>query len=170
MLVGDLADAVPVRAVATEVGDHDPLGLRTDHLGDALGIDLVGVGLDVDQHGDDARLHQRGEVGREAQDRCDDLVARLAVEQVDGQAQGGRPRVHHHPVLLGQQLGDLALELGHPFAQVEGGRAQDLHDGLDLLLVVNRSALWNPSRRHGVILAEGPPPCRGRPFAGRTLF
>jgi hypothetical protein len=108
MTVGDLADAIPVGTVADEIGREDRARARRDHLLDAVHVDLERVGLHVDESGDDPRLHQRRHVGRERHDRRDHLVAGLAADQVDREPDRGRPRVHHHAVLLGEQLRDRA--------------------------------------------------------------
>ena len=110
--VGDGADGVPVGAVADEVRREDRLGARADHLLDLVDVDLVRVGLDVDERGHDAVAHERRDVARERQRRRDHLVAGLAAEQVDRQPQRRRAGVHHHAVRLGQQLGAAPLELG----------------------------------------------------------
>ena len=86
--VGQLPDAVPVGDVADEVrGEDRPAPVR-HHGFDAVGVDLVRGGVDVDEGGHDAGVHERGHVGAEGEGGGDDLVARLELEQVDRQAQG----------------------------------------------------------------------------------
>ena len=111
--IGDGADGVPVGAVADEVGREDRLRARADHRLDAVDVDLQRVGLDVDERGDDAVAHERRDVARERERRRDHLVAGLAAEQVDGEPQRRRAAVHHHRVLLGEQLRAAPLELRH---------------------------------------------------------
>ena len=60
-----------------EVRGEDRLRARPDHLLDARRVDLVRVGLDVDEHGHDPRLHHRRDVGGERERGRDDLVAGL---------------------------------------------------------------------------------------------
>ena len=119
MRVGNGADPVPVGAVADEVRREDGFGAGPDHRLDAVDVDLEGVGLDVDEDGDDARSHQRGDVARERERRRDDLVAGLAPQQLDGEAECGRSRVDHDAVALREQLGAAPLELGDVGSQVE---------------------------------------------------
>ena len=147
MRVGDLPDAVPVGDVADEVGREDRPRPGADHLLDAVHVDLVRVRLHVDEGGHDPRLHERGHIGRERHHRRDDLVAGREVEQVDRQTQCRRPRVDHHAVLFGEQLGDPVLEAAHMIADREIGLAQRRDHGVDLAFVVDGAGIRQPPPR-----------------------
>ena len=70
-------------------------------------------------------------------------------EQVDGQPQRRRPAVHHHRVLLGEQLGAPPLELGDlgPDGETPGA-LQDRDDGVDLALVVDGAGFGDGGIAH----------------------
>ena len=132
--VGDVANHVPVRAVADQVGGEDRLRARAHHLLDAAHVDLVAGLVHVDEGRHHARPHHGGDVGREGEHRGDDLVAGLQVEEVEGEVDGGGTGVHHHAVALGHQLGHPRLELAHLVADHESAVLQEVDDGVDLLL------------------------------------
>ena len=150
--VGDLPDAVPVGDVADEVRREDRPGPRSDHLLDAVHIDLVRVRLDVDERGHDPRLHERRDIGGERHHRGDDLVTGRQIEQVDRQAQRRRTRVDHHAVTLGEQLGDPVFEVADTLADSEVGLAQRRDYGVDLAFVMDGARVGQPPplrpRRH----------------------
>ena len=139
MRVGDGADAVPVGAVADEVGGEDRLGAGREHRLDGVDVDVVGVGLHVDERGHDAGAHERCDVGGEGDRGGDHLVAGLAPEQLDREVQRGGTRVAHDPVPLAEVLGHALLERLHVLADAQRRRtaAQNFDDGLDLLLAVH---------------------------------
>ena len=68
--VGDRADGVPVGAVAHRLGARIALVRGPIIAAMLVDVDLVGVGVDVDEHRDDARLHHRRDVGRERERRA----------------------------------------------------------------------------------------------------
>ena len=88
MSFGDLDDRIPVGNVAHEVRDEHALRSGGDHRFDLCHVDLQRVGFDVDERRHDPRLHERRDVGGEGECGGDHLVARLAVEQVDGKTEG----------------------------------------------------------------------------------
>ena len=104
--VGDRADAIPVGDVADQVRDEDRPGARADHRLDRVDVDVVGVGLDVDEHRDESGAHDRRDVGRERDRGGDDLVAGLESEQLDREVQRRRPRVAHDAAAFAEELGD----------------------------------------------------------------
>ena len=58
-------------------GHQDRLGARADHRLDRVDVDVVGVGLDVDEHRHEPGPDDRRDVGGERHRRGDDLVAGL---------------------------------------------------------------------------------------------
>ena len=54
VLVGDRSDLIPVGAISAEVGCEDGFCVGSDHGNDLCGIDLVGVGFNVDEDGNDS--------------------------------------------------------------------------------------------------------------------
>ena len=110
--VGNGADGVPIRAVATQIRGEDRLGTRPDHGLDASVVKLVCISGDIHKDGYQTRLHHGGYVGGERQRRGDDLVASLKLEKIHRYAQSRRAAVDHESVLLGQ-------ERGGPFAQTQ---------------------------------------------------
>jgi hypothetical protein len=74
--VGDRADRVPVRAVADQVRREDRARLGPDRRLDPRDVDLVGVGLDVDEHG-----HEPGRT-----------IGAMSVENVSGEVTISAPR------------------------------------------------------------------------------
>ncbi len=137
--IGDGADGIPVGAVADEVGRQDRLRARTDHRFDGVDVDLQCLGIDVDERGDDAVAHERGDVAREGQWRRDHLVAGLAAEEVDREPQRRGSAVDHHRVLLGEELGAAPFELRDFGTDGKtAGCLEHAHDGVDLALVVHR--------------------------------
>ena len=133
----------------SRLGARIALVLRADHLLDGVGIDLEGVRRDVNECGNDPRLHHRGDVGGERHRRRDDLVAGLQAEHVDRQPQGRRSRVDHHTVALRKQRGHCGLELGNLRTDGEVRRAQHLDHGVDLALVVHSARIGQAFRRVG---------------------
>ena len=137
--VGDVPQRVPVRAVAGQVGHDQGPGAIRQRVLDGRDVDLVGVGLDVDDHGHQPVSDAAGHGGGERHGRGDELVARLELghQQVVGDLQRRGPGVDHHPVGLGPGLGHPGLEGGGAVTEPDGA-AQRLEHGLDLGLVVVR--------------------------------
>ena len=98
-----VADAVPVGAVADEVGREDGSGARPDRGLDRVDVDLVRVGFDVDEHGHEPGADHRRDVGRERDRRRDDLVAGLEAEQLDGEVERRRTGVDHDAAPLAER-------------------------------------------------------------------
>ena len=148
--VGDRADAVPVGHVADQVRDEDRARARADHRLDRVDVDVVGVGLDVDEHRHEPGAHDRRDVGGERDRRRDDLVAGLQPEQLDREIQRRRARVAHHAPALAEQLGDALLERAHVLADAQRLRtaAQHRDDRVDLALVVHAARVVDPARHH----------------------
>ncbi len=147
--VGDRSDAVPVGHVPDQVGDQDRPGARADHRLDRVDVDVVGVGLDVDEHRDETGAHDRREVGGERDGGGDDLVTRLQPEQLDREIQRRRPRVAHHSPALPEELGDAPLERPHVLADAQRLRttAENRDDRVDLAVVVHAPGVVDPARR-----------------------
>ena len=108
--VGDLLDRVPVGRVPEHVDDHDGLRPIGDPSLEVGGVEVVRVGLDVDE---DRRgpLEEEG-VGarRERERRHQDLVARTDAERLDDQVQRRGARGDRDPVLDAGDLRCRALE------------------------------------------------------------
>ena len=76
---------------------------------DRVDVDVVGVGLDVDERGHEAGPHHRRDVGGERDRGRDDLVAgRQQPSSSTARYERGGARVAHHPASLAEQLGDAA--------------------------------------------------------------
>ena len=75
VLVGDLHDAIHVRGEAAVVHGHDSRGARRDGGLNGVGVDLVVVGLDVDDDGDAVDQDDRRRRGDEGRGGHDDLIA-----------------------------------------------------------------------------------------------
>ena len=129
--VGDLADAVPVGQVADQVRDQQRACPGSDHLLDALDVDVVGVGLDVHEGRHQPGADQRRHGGGEGQHRRDHFRAGRQAQDLDRQLERGRARVDHHPVRLAQQRRAALLHRGHVLAQKQR-LAQGAVDGGDL--------------------------------------
>ena len=161
--IRDRAQNVPVRAVADQVRDQHRLRARSDRRLDPIEVDLIGVRRDVEQHGDEPSADDRSNVGREGQRRRQDLVAGLEREQLDGEVERRRARVHHHAARLAERIRDESLHLPslRPDPERRGSTTQDGDDGLDLLLVVNAARILDPPQCHPEILPravwQGPP-------------
>ena len=148
MTIGDVADRVPVGAVADQVGGEDRPRARADHRLDLRDVDLERIGLHVDEGGDDPAAHERRDVAREGERRRDHLVAGLAPEEVDGEPQRRCAAVHHHAMALREQLRDAALELVHPRPELQRAVLEHVDDRGDLTLVVDRPRLGDGMAPH----------------------
>ena len=134
-------------------GDEDRPSARPDHRLDRVDVDVVRVGLDVDEHRHESGPHDRRDVGRERHRRRDDLVAGLQAEQLDREVQRGRSRVAHHAAALPEQLGDALLERAHVLADAQRLRsaAQYGDDRVDLAFVVHAAGVVDPAPIVGVV-------------------
>ncbi len=146
VLVGDLADDVPVADPADEVRNQDCAGLGTDRRLDLVDADLVVGEADVDEDGRAVDVVDRGDVGGERQDRRDHLGAPRQLREAHRDHQRRRARVHHHAVLLAHELGDARLEL---VDLLPGNQAEGIlhlaHHGVDLGLVEHGAAVADDS-------------------------
>ncbi len=86
---------------------------------DRVDIDVVGVGLDVDEHRDESGADDRRDVGREGDRRGDDLVAGFESEELDREIQRRRAGVAHDAPAFSEELGDTLLEGAHVLADAQ---------------------------------------------------
>ena len=121
----------------------------SDHRLDRVDVDVVGVGLDVDEHGDEPGADDRRDVGRERDRGGDDLVAGLQPEELDREIQRRRAGVAHDAPALPEELGDTLLEGAHVLADAQRLRAAAQHgdDRVDLAVVVHAAGVVDPARR-----------------------
>ena len=94
-----------------------------------------------------------GYVGRKRDRRCDDLVARLQAQELDGQIERGRARVAHDPAALAEQRRHLALELSDVAPDAQRGSPAPQHgdDGVDLLVVVDAAGIFDAPSHFGQV-------------------
>ena len=92
MPAGDRHHGPHVDAAAVEVDRDDRPGPRRDRGLDQGGIDVVGVGLDVDEDGFRPGPPDGPGGGEERVGGGDDLVARLQAQGQERQEQGAGPR------------------------------------------------------------------------------
>ncbi|MNS98122.1 hypothetical protein D3C72_1324790 [compost metagenome] len=77
VLLANLLDLGQVERVAQGVGEHDGLGFRSNGGLDQVCIDVVGGHVDVDEHRDGAKLHDRVDGRRKAGCYADHFVTFL---------------------------------------------------------------------------------------------
>ena len=104
-------------------------------------VDVVGVGLDVDERGHEPGPHHAA--------RCRSRTSTAEVmtsspgeqpEQLDREVERGRAGVAHDAAALAEQLGHAAARTSRTFLPMRnavGAAAQHLDDRVDLLLVVD---------------------------------
>ena len=120
VFVAERLDLGQVEGVAQGVGEHDRFGLGGDGRLNEVGVDVVGLHVNVDEHRDGAELHDRVDGGREARGNANDFVAFLdgtltelgRSEGAEGDEVGRRAGVDGDQVLDANELGQLGLELG----------------------------------------------------------
>ena len=113
---GDLAQAVHVRGQPREMHRHHGPGPRRDRLLDQAGVQVVGQGIDVDEHGHGVRHHDRAGRRDEGIGRHDDFVAGFDADRLQREAER-RGAVADGDAVGGLlEGGEAPLEVAHPLA------------------------------------------------------
>jgi hypothetical protein len=143
MPIGDLADAIPIRTVADQVGGEDGTRTRADSGFERVDIDLVGIDFDIDEHRHQPRSNERRDVGRERDGGGEHFVAGLESEKLDCKVERRGTRVDHDAALLGERRRHQTLHLLHVLADAQpaGAGAQHRDDGVDLFFVVHAAGI-----------------------------
>ena len=142
-LVAESADLPVPDGLAREVHGHDGLGPGRDAFPDTLGVDVVGLGIDVGEDGLRAAVHGAVGAGGEGHRRRDDLIAGADAGGEAGAVQGGRPVAAKHGMGGTRAGGEPALGLLHHGAAGDVGAAQHPGNLLDVLLVHALAAVVN---------------------------
>ncbi len=132
MLVGDGPERAHVAHQAVEMHGHDGPGLGRDGGLDARGIEVAGVGLDVDEHRRRARLEDGGGGGDEAHRRGDDLIARPDIERQQRHVQRAGAARHGEGMALPEIRREPRLELRHLGAGREDVAFEHLGEPVEL--------------------------------------
>src|ERR1039457_3670986 len=169
--VGETPERDHVGHEAVEVDGDDRLRARSDRRRDGGGVDVRGRGIDVDENGRPARVHDRVRRGQKRHRRRDDFVRGADTRREHGKMQGGGgvSRAHdggHTEILL-----ESLLEGIDPLSRREKEGIEDVPDGglflfpEGMAVEVDGHASLSAARR-----APGPPTRRASlsPRAGRS--
>ena len=103
--------AVHVAGPAGKVYTDDGAGTRGEYRGDGLGRDVLGVAIDVGEHGHGARVDDARDGGEKGAGRDDDFVARADTERPQGEIEGDGAVGQRDSVAGAAEVGVFALEL-----------------------------------------------------------
>ncbi|CAB4814999.1 unannotated protein [freshwater metagenome] len=122
VLVGNSTDDIPIGAVADQVRRHDRPGLRRNHLGNPIDVDLEGIWCDVDEHGNGTLANDGSNIGGEGHRTRDDFITRLKIDGFVGEIQRRTSGIAHHAALFFKEVGDTTFHGLDVLADTHGRR------------------------------------------------
>jgi hypothetical protein len=107
---GDCAQGIHVRGLAVQVHRNDRSRPFRDGCTDAVGIERVGLRIDVDEHGSCTDMGDGKDRGDERVRRGYDFVTRADVERSKGELQRGETGIHADGVRAFAVVAELCFE------------------------------------------------------------
>jgi hypothetical protein len=118
--------------MAEDIDSHNGAGAGGDPAFEVVGVEVVGVGLDLDEDGGDALEEEGVDGGGKGEGGDQHLVPGSQVERTDDQVECGGAGADGDGVLCADIGGEGCLEGGGLGPEGEAPGAQDLDDRLDV--------------------------------------
>ena len=124
------------------MNDHDGLGTVCDLCSEQVGIEIPGIRLTIDNHGDSARAHNGCRARNDGKGRQDYLVSSTDPQSRERNFNCNAPVAHSHAMCTAHQFREPRLELFYKWTFRGNPARLDALGEIPLLVAIKKRAVY----------------------------